>query len=101
LSILTYSQRQHHWEWCREFIDREVIYRAGEREGGGTYPQIPGKATGSSYVWQFYLRRATFHPEFAHRLGLLFCRCSPSSRQSRSVVMPCYAVIFSKRPECC
>jgi hypothetical protein len=24
MSILTYAQRQAHWEWCREFIDREV-----------------------------------------------------------------------------
>ena len=27
LTILTYSQRQAHWHWCREFIDRERIIR--------------------------------------------------------------------------
>jgi hypothetical protein len=32
---------------------------------------LPGKA-GGTYSWQFYLRRATFDPEFSHKLGLLF-----------------------------
>jgi hypothetical protein len=86
--ILTYQQRQAHWNWCRDFIDREVIYRADD-----THPEIPGKATGTTYVWQFYLRRATYNAEFAHRLGLMFwdhflpvyhqqpfqvCACEPS-----------------------
>jgi hypothetical protein len=88
VSILTYSQRQACWDWCREFIDREAIYRADD-----THPAIPGKAKGSTYIWQFYSRRATLHPEFARRLGLLFwdhflpvyaqqpfqvCACQPS-----------------------
>jgi hypothetical protein len=30
VSLLSYAERQAHWEWCREFIDREVIYRADE-----------------------------------------------------------------------
>ena len=64
--ILTYAQRQAYWNWCRDFIDREVIYRADD-----THPEIPGKA-GGTYVWQFYLRRATFNPQFAHAIGALF-----------------------------
>ena len=28
--ILTYDQRQAYWNWCREFIDREAIYRADD-----------------------------------------------------------------------
>lgn len=86
--ILTYRQRQAHWNWCREFIDHEVIYRADD-----THPEIPSKAPGGTYIWQFYLRRATYNAEFAHRLGLLFwdhflpvyhqqrfqlCACEPS-----------------------
>ena len=47
LDIFTYSQRQAHWHGCREFIDREAIYRAGPSEGGGTHPEIPGKAGGT------------------------------------------------------
>ena len=85
--MLGYAERQAHWNWCREFIDREVIYRADD-----THPPIPGKG-GGTYVWQFYLRRATYNPEFAFRLGLLFwghflpvyrqqpfqvCACEPS-----------------------
>jgi hypothetical protein len=27
--ILTYDKRQAYWNWCREFIDREAIYRVG------------------------------------------------------------------------
>lgn len=64
--ILSYAQRQAYWNWCRDFIDHEVIYRADD-----THPEIPGKA-GGTYVWQFYLRRASFNPHFAHALGLLF-----------------------------
>lgn len=65
--ILAYDRRQALWEWCREYIDREVIYRADD-----THPPIPSKAPGGTYVWQFYLRRATLNPHFAHKLGLLF-----------------------------
>lgn len=64
--LLSYAERQLHWSWCREYIDRECIYRVDK-----DHPPIPGKA-GGTYVWQFYLRRATFNPEFAHKLGLLF-----------------------------
>jgi hypothetical protein len=28
--ILTYDKRQAYWNWCREFIDREAIYRADD-----------------------------------------------------------------------
>jgi hypothetical protein len=65
--ILSYAERQAHWDWCREYIDRECIYRVDE-----DHPPIPGKAPGVNYVWHFYTRRATFNPEFARRLGLLF-----------------------------
>ncbi len=64
--ILSYAERQAHWDWCREYVDRECIYRVDD-----SHPPIPGKA-GGTYVWQFYLRRATFDPDFARRLGLLF-----------------------------
>jgi orotate phosphoribosyltransferase len=64
--ILSYEQRQQHWDWCREYIDRECIYRVDD-----SHPPIPDKV-GGTYVWQFYLRRAMFNPHFAHRIGLLF-----------------------------
>ena len=47
MPVLSYAERQKYWNWCREFIDREAIYRAGPREGGGTHPEIPGKAGGT------------------------------------------------------
>ena len=67
MTILTYNQRQAHWHWCREFIDREAIYRVDE-----THPMLPGKNPRGRYIFQFYLRRATFNPQFARRIGLLF-----------------------------
>lgn len=87
MSLLSYKERQQHWEWCREYLDREGFYRVDAK-----HPPIPGKA-GGQYHWQGYLRRATYNPEFAHRLGLLFwdhfkpvfecqpfqlCACAPS-----------------------
>jgi hypothetical protein len=67
VTILTYAERQAHWEWCREFIDREAIYRVDD-----THPMLPGKNPKGRYTFQYYLRRATFNPHFAHALGLLF-----------------------------
>lgn len=89
MTVLTYQDRQAHWEWCREYIDRQCIWRAtpeslpgsvatvGVERGALTsglpqYSSIPGKAKGSSYIWQFYTRRGTFNADFSHRLGLLF-----------------------------
>jgi orotate phosphoribosyltransferase len=66
-TMLSEAERAAHWEWCREFIDRQAIWRATPEQ-----PGIPGKAKGSTYVWQFYLRRATLNPTFAGRLALLF-----------------------------
>lgn len=103
---LSPAEWREHWEWCREYIDREVVYRAGPREGGETHPPIPSKKPGGMYVWQFYLRRATYNSEFAHRLGLLFwdhfgpiykrapfqiCACWPSGAPiGMAIVMAAY-----------
>lgn len=65
--ILTYDKRQALWEWCRDFIDSEAIYRVDE-----THPMLPGKNPKGKYTFQFYLRRATFNANFAHAVGLLF-----------------------------
>ena len=84
--MLTNAKRQELWEFCRDLIDREVIYRADD-----THPEIPGKARGSMYVWQFYLRRATYNPHFAHAIGLLFWdHFSPLYQQSPFQVCACH-----------
>lgn len=67
MSILSYGDRQKHWEWCREYIDREAVYRHDSN-----HPKIPAKAQGQEYSWQFYFRRATYNPQFSHRISLLF-----------------------------
>jgi hypothetical protein len=46
---------QEHWNWCREYIDRQAMYRVDEN-----HPPIPSKKPGGTYARQFYLRRATF-----------------------------------------
>lgn len=85
---LSYKERQEIWEWCREFFDREAIYRTDP-----THPVIEARKKGDTYVWQVYSRRATLNQKFAQYLGLLFwdhfasiyekqpfqvCACDPS-----------------------
>jgi hypothetical protein len=65
--ILTYDKRQARWEWCRNYVDTEAIYRVDE-----THPMLPGKNPKGRYTFQFYLRRATFNPQFAISVGMLF-----------------------------
>jgi len=65
--ILPYDKRQKLWEWCRNYIDREAIYRVDD-----THPQLVVKNPKGNYTFQFYLRRATFNPYFARAIGLLF-----------------------------
>jgi hypothetical protein len=48
--ILAYAKRQELWEWCRDFIDREAIYRVDD-----THPQLVGKNPKGNYTFQFYL----------------------------------------------
>ena len=41
--ILTYDKRQAYWNWCREFIDREAIYRADDTGSAcGCAPRLRG-----------------------------------------------------------
>jgi hypothetical protein len=96
--ILGYERRQELWEWCRDYIDREAIYRVDE-----THPMLPGKNPKGRYTFQFYLRRATFNPEFAHKgqtavLGRIrgnipkssvqICTPEPSGRRSAPLSRP-------------
>lgn len=97
MAILSYEERRRHRAWCREYIDREVIYRVDQ-----DHPEIPSKWPGGTYHWQFYSRRATFNPHFARRLGLLFwdhflpiyqqqpfqvCACAPSGPPIGSAIV--------------
>jgi hypothetical protein len=67
----------------------------------------PGKA-GGLYVWQGYLRRATYNPHFARALGLLFwdhflpvywqqpfqvCACEPSGPPIGAVIQTVAALL--------
>jgi len=88
MPLLSYDDRSKLRENLRRAIEIDAIYRADR-----SHPRIPGKAPGTTYVWQFYLRRITLQPIFARAIGLLFwdrfleefqrqsfqvCACSPS-----------------------
>jgi len=52
--------------WLREYIDLNCIVRVPKDR-----PLI-GKAPGTTYVWQFYLRRGLFNPYFNEMVSALF-----------------------------
>lgn len=54
-------------EYCRLHINDCSIYRVTP----GNTP-LPGKAPGTHYTWQFYLRRSLFDPTVARYIGDLF-----------------------------
>lgn len=51
-------------QWTKEFINRICIVRKPEG--------MPGKQPGTTYTWQFYLRRGLFHPDFASAIAQMF-----------------------------
>jgi len=97
MALITYEERQQFWEWCRNFIDQEVIYRTDD-----AHPPIPNQLLTGTYIWQFYLRRAAFNPDFAYKIGVLFwdhflpvyqqqpfqvCACIPSGPPIGSAIL--------------
>lgn len=54
-------------KWLVEYIDRYCIVRVPP----GNQPML-GKAPGTTYVWQFYLRRGLFNPDFNEMVAHLF-----------------------------
>lgn len=51
---------------CALHINKHSIWRS---ENGET---IPGKAPGSRYSWQFYLRKSLFNPEIATAISMMY-----------------------------
>ena len=54
-------------EYLRNFINDECIWRTNDPN-----KRIPGKQVGTSYTWQFYLRRATCDSICSHIIAKLF-----------------------------
>lgn len=54
-------------EYVRNYINDNAIYRVAPWE-----KPIPGKAKGSTYIWQFYTRRATYNPVISHAISIMF-----------------------------
>lgn len=54
-------------QYLRNFINDECIWRTNDPA-----KRIPGKAEGTSYSWQFYLRRATCDSICSHIIAKLF-----------------------------
>jgi hypothetical protein len=45
LNVLSYQDRQAHWHWWREYIDRQCIYRVDD-----DHPPIPS-SDGTPAIW--------------------------------------------------
>ena len=54
-------------QWLRAYIEYNCIYRVPYDE-----EPIPGKMPGTTYEWQFYLRRGLFNEKFLGIVGSLF-----------------------------
>lgn len=65
--FLTDEERQNHREWLRNYINEYCIVRVPPDK-----TPMYGKAPGSRYTWQFYLRRGLFNHRFNYRMALLF-----------------------------
>lgn len=52
--------------FCGAYIDKQCIVRCAP---GVT---MPGKIPGTTYTWQFYMRRGLFNNSFAYAISLLF-----------------------------
>jgi len=53
--------------WVKEYINEECIYRVHPDQ-----PPLKGKAPGTFYRWQFYLRRGLFNHTFLSAISQMF-----------------------------
>ncbi len=54
-------------KWVRDFINDECIWRGTAGE-----PRLPGKLAGTTYGWQFYLRRAILDANCSYLIAEMF-----------------------------
>jgi len=54
-------------EWMRQYINDACIWRSPDRK-----EVLSGKISGTTYTWQFYIRRALNNAKFCKYLGILF-----------------------------
>lgn len=59
--------RDYMTEWLHQYINHYCIHRVPPGE-----PFLPGKIPGTTYSWQFYLRRGLFNSTFLNYVGCLF-----------------------------
>lgn len=52
--------------YCAVHINKDAIWRSKNGE------TIPGKAPGTQYTWQFYLRKVLFNPEIATAVSMMY-----------------------------
>ena len=65
--ILTKDEYNVRWQFVKNFINELCIYRVKPGE-----PLLIGKQPGTSYIWQFYLRRGLFNHEFLTAVSEMF-----------------------------
>lgn len=67
IKFITEQEKHIFREWLIDYIDKNCIVRIQPGK-----PQMLGKAPGTSYNWQFYLRRGLFNPDFNEMVAHLF-----------------------------
>jgi orotate phosphoribosyltransferase len=67
IDFVTDEDRQVYRDYLKEYIDKNCIIRVPP----GSQPML-GKAPGTFYTWQFYLRRGLFNPLFNEMVAALF-----------------------------
>lgn len=55
-----------HWEWCRDFIEHNCVFRATDER------QLLTTKNGGTATYQFYLPIALLNQEFRWRISILF-----------------------------
>lgn len=55
------------WEWLRDYINENCLVRIPFDQ-----TPLPGKKPGTTYIWQFYMRRGLFDSTFLNYVGCLF-----------------------------
>lgn len=65
--ILTQDEYNERWQFVKNFINELCIYRVKPGQ-----PLLVGKQPGTSYSWQFYLRRGLFNHEFLTAVSEMF-----------------------------
>ena len=64
--ILKEDEYEELWQWCRDYIDTNCIWRANKH-----LTKVPGKQKNTWDTYQFYLKRGLFNADFLSAISQL------------------------------